>query len=159
MPIDRLDRRILAALQRNAALSNAELADQVGLSPTPCWRRVRRLEEAGYVDRRVALLNRARVNLPTTVFVSVRTSRHDAEWLKLFHEAVADLPEVTEFYRMSGDVDYILKVAVPNIAAYDAFYKRLISRVPLSDVSSSFAMEEIKMTTELPLDYLAEKPL
>ncbi len=152
--MDRIDVKILAALQADATLSNNDLADQVGLSPTPCWRRVRRLEDAGLIDRRVALLNRDRLNVSTTVFVSVRTARHDTDWLKLFHDAVAHMPEVVEFYRMSGDVDYILKVVVPDIAAYDAFYKRLIARVPLSDVSSSFAMEEIKMTTELPLDYI-----
>lgn len=155
--MDIIDRKILAALQRDAGLSNALLAERVGLSPTPCWRRVKLLEESGYLDRRVAILDRDRLNVGTTVFVSVRTSQHDAGWLAKFHAAVTDLPEVVEFYRLSGEVDYILKVVVPDIAAYDAFYKRLIHRVPLSDVSSSFAMEEIKYTTELPLDYAALK--
>jgi len=152
--MDRIDHRILAALQRDAALSTADLADEVGLSPTPCWRRVKQLEAAGYIRGRVALLDREKLNIPTTVFVSVKTSSHAAGWLESFASAVRDMPEVTEFYRMSGDVDYLMKVVVPDIAAYDAFYKRLIARIDLSDVSSSFAMEEIKTTTALPLDYL-----
>ena len=151
--MDEIDRKILLSLQKDAELSNTALAERVGLSPTPCWRRVKLLEENGYLKQRVAVLDREKLNVDTTVFVAVRTSRHDAEWLAQFHAAVVDLPEVVEFYRLSGEVDYILKVVVPDIAAYDAFYKRLIGRVPLSDVSSSFAMEEIKYTTELPLDY------
>ncbi|MEQ8440422.1 MAG: Lrp/AsnC family transcriptional regulator [Alphaproteobacteria bacterium] len=152
--MDRIDRRILAALQRDASLSTADLAEEVGLSPTPCWRRVKQLEAAGYIRQRVAILDREKLNVPTTVFVSVKTSSHAADWLDRFAAAVRDMPEVTEFYRMSGDIDYLMKVVVPDIAAYDAFYKRLISRIDLSDVSSSFAMEEIKTTTALPLDYL-----
>ncbi len=152
--MDRIDRRILAALQRDASLSTADLAEEVGLSPTPCWRRVKQLEAAGYIRQRVAILDRVKLNVPTTVFISVKTSSHAADWLDRFAAAVRDMPEVTEFYRMSGDIDYLMKVVVPDIAAYDAFYKRLISRIDLSDVSSSFAMEEIKTTTALPLDYL-----
>lgn len=118
------------------------------------WRRIQKLEEDGVIKRRVAILDPVRVNARVTVFVSVRTSSHSHEWLKRFSEVVQEFPEVIEFYRMSGDVDYLLRVAVPDIAAYDAFYKRLISKIEIRDVSSSFAMEQIKYTTELPLDYM-----
>ena len=152
--MDQTDRRILAELQRDGSLSNAELAERVGLSTTPCWRRVRLLEEQGYIRGRVALLDRDRLNVGVTVFVSIKTARHEADWLDTFARVVRDLPEVQEFHRMSGEVDYLMKVVVPDIAAYDRFYKRLIAEIDLSDVSSSFAMEEIKNTTELPLSYL-----
>lgn len=152
--MDAIDRKILAALQRDAALSTADLADEVGLSPTPCWRRVKQLETAGYIRKRVALLDRDRLGVGTTVFVSIRTRSHAADWLDRFAAVVSAMPEVVEFHRMSGDIDYLMKVVVPDIPAYDAFYKRLISKIDLSDVSSSFAMEEIKATTALPLDYL-----
>ncbi|MEK9725544.1 MAG: Lrp/AsnC family transcriptional regulator [Rhodospirillaceae bacterium] len=149
--MDRLDRKILACLQDDAALSVAEVAERVGLSPTPCWRRIRNLEAAGVIRGRVALLDRAALDLGTTVFVAVKTSAHTEDWLTRFADAVAGFPEVVEFYRMSGDIDYLLKVVVADIPAYDAFYKRLIAAVELSDVSSSFAMEEIKWTTALPI--------
>jgi Lrp/AsnC family transcriptional regulator len=152
--MDAIDRKILSALQRDATLSSAELAERVGLSATPCWRRVRQLEDAGYIRGRVALLDRAKVGVGTTVFVAIRTRDHAAEWLDRFAAIVRDMPEVVEFHRMSGDIDYMMKVVVPDIPAYDAFYKRLIAKIDLSDVSSSFAMEEIKSTTALPLDYL-----
>jgi Lrp/AsnC family transcriptional regulator len=152
--LDAIDRRILAALQRQADLSMGELAERVGLSTTPCWRRVKALEEAGVIRARVALLDPAAVGVGTTVFVAVRTANHSAEWLDRFAAAVRRFPEVVEFYRMSGEVDYMLKVVVPDIPAFDRFYKRLIASVDMTDVSSSFAMEEIKNTTELPLDYL-----
>lgn len=154
MELDQTDRKILAELQRDGSLSNAELAERVGLSTTPCWRRVRLLEEQGYIRGRVALLDRDRLNVGVTVFVSIKTSRHEADWLDEFARVVRDLPEVQEFHRMSGEIDYLMKVVVPDIAAYDRFYKRLIAQIDLSDVSSSFAMEEIKNTTELPLTYL-----
>lgn len=134
-------------------MSVSEISSRVGLSTTPCWRRIQKLEEAGVIRKRVALLDGERLNVGVTVFVSIRTDRHDAEWLEQFAGAVHDFPEVVEFYRMSGDIDYLLRVVVPDIAAYDRFYKRLIERVTLSDVSSSFAMEQIKYTTALPLDY------
>ncbi|MDD9878072.1 MAG: Lrp/AsnC family transcriptional regulator [Magnetovibrio sp.] len=149
--MDRLDQKILACLQDDAGLSVAEVADRVGLSSTPCWRRIRNLEDAGVIQRRVAILDRAELGLATTVFVAVKTSEHNEDWLGRFAETVAGFPEVVEFYRMSGDIDYLLKVVVADIPAYDAFYKRLIAAVDLSDVSSSFAMEEIKFTTALPL--------
>lgn len=154
MTLDAIDRRILHELQLDASMSTADLADRVGLSTTPCWRRVRQLESAGYIKKRVALLDRERLGVATTVFVAVKTRSHAAGWLDKFASSVRDMPEVVEFHRMSGDIDYLMKVVVPDIPAYDAFYKRLISKIDLSDVSSSFAMEEIKTTTALPLDYL-----
>ncbi|WP_429944285.1 Lrp/AsnC family transcriptional regulator [Brucella melitensis] len=152
--MDRLDRKILRLLQEDATLAVAGVAKKVGLSTTPCWRRIQKLEEDGVIKRRVAILDPVRVNARVTVFVAVRTSSHSHEWLKRFSEVVQEFPEVIEFYRMSGDIDYLLRVAVPDIAAYDAFYKRLISKIEIRDVSSSFAMEQIKYTTELPLDYM-----
>jgi len=152
--MDRIDRKILACLQRDAGLSVAEVAAAVGLSTTPCWRRIQKLEEAGVIAARVALLDRARLNLGVTVFVRLKTSQHNFEWLEVFSAAVARMDEVVEFYRMSGDIDYLLKIVVPDIASYDAVYKRLIRAADFSDVSSSFALEEIKFTTALPLDYV-----
>jgi Lrp/AsnC family transcriptional regulator len=150
--LDRIDRRILDCLQNDASLSTAEIADRVGLSTTPCWRRIQNLEKSGVVRSRVALLDRERLNLGVDVFVSLRISRHSEEWLEKFAHAVDDFPEVVEFYRMSGDVDYLMRVVVSDIKAYDAFYKRLIRHTDIADVSSSFAMERIKYTTALPLD-------
>ncbi|MGY8523642.1 Lrp/AsnC family transcriptional regulator [Paracidovorax citrulli] len=151
--MDRYDRQILAELQQNADLPIAELAERVGLTSTPCWRRIQKLEQRGIIQRRVALLDAGRLNVGVTVFVSVRTNQHSARWLKSFHGLVASIPEVMEFYRMAGDTDYLLRVVVPDIAAYDRVYKRLIQGAELADVSSSFAMEQIKYTTALPLDY------
>ncbi len=148
--LDDVDRRILAILQEDATVPIAELGDRVGLSATPCWRRVKRLEEAGVIARRVALVDRAALGLQVTVFVSVRTNQHTEAWLSAFAEGVRRIPEVVEFYRMSGDVDYLLKIVAPDIAGYDRVYKKLIKTAPLADVSSSFAMEEIKATTALP---------
>ena len=150
--LDRIDRRILDCLQRDAGLSTAEIADRVGLSTTPCWRRIQNLEKAGILKGRVALLDRDQLDLGVDVFVSLRISRHGEEWLKKFTEAVDEFPEVVEFYRMSGDVDYLMRVVVADIKAYDAFYKRLIRHTGIADVSSSFAMERIKYTTALPLE-------
>jgi Lrp/AsnC family transcriptional regulator len=149
--IDRLDRRILAALQADAARSLAELAESVGLSTNACWRRVKRLEEAGIILGRVALLDPAKLGLGITVFVAIRTDQHTAEWLDTFARGVQAIPEIVEFYRMSGDVDYLLKVLVADIAHYDRVYKRLIAVASLSGVSSSFAMEKIKSTSAVPL--------
>jgi Lrp/AsnC family transcriptional regulator len=149
--LDATDRRILRELQADAPVPLAELAERIGLSQTPCWKRVKRLTDAGVIEKRVALLNRDRLDLGLVVFVAVRTSRHDQDWLDAFARAAAALPEVVEFYRLSGETDYLLKVVVRDIAAYDAFYKRLIAAAPLTDVSSSFAMEQIKYTTALPV--------
>ena len=151
--MDATDRQILACLQEDATMPVAEIARRVGLSSTPCWRRIQKLEEAKVIRARVALLDSKRVNVGTTAFVSVRTNQHSVEWLERFAAVVREMPEVVEFYRMSGAVDYLLRVVVPDIEAYDRFYKRLIARIELSDVSSSFAMEQIKYTTALPLDY------
>ena len=152
--MDRLDRKILRILQEDSTLAVADLAKKVGLSTTLCWRRIQRMEEEGEIRRPVALLDPDKDNTKVTLYVSIRTASHSIEWLKRFSEVVVDFPEVVEFYRMSGDVDYLLRVVVPDIAAYDAFYKRLIARIEIRDVSSAFAMEQIKYTTELPLDYM-----
>jgi Lrp/AsnC family transcriptional regulator len=151
--LDAMDVKILRLLQEDCTLAVAEVGKRVGLSTTPCWRRIQRLEETGVIRRRVAVLDPRQVNAGVTVFVAITTNQHTKEWLDRFHAAVIDFPEVVEFYRMSGQVDYMLRVVVPDIAAYDAFYKKLISRIELSDVSSSFAMEQIKYTTALPLDF------
>lgn len=149
--LDSIDKRILRVLQRNAALSTSELASEVGLSATPCWKRVKRLEASGLIRDRVALIDREKVELATTVFVAVRANRHDQAWLDAFAEGVAEIPEVMEFYRMSGQTDYLLKIVCKDIADYDRIYKKLIKTAPMHDVSSSFAMEQIKYTTELPI--------
>jgi Lrp/AsnC family transcriptional regulator len=154
MPIDRFDRRILAILQADADISVADLAERVGLSKNPCWRRIQKLQSAGVITRRVALLDAGRLNVGTTVFVKIRTDQHNLQWLQRLTAAVNALPEVTEFYRMAGDMDYLLKVVVPSIDAFDTVYKRLIEQVDIFEVSSYFAMEEIKNSTELPLDYV-----
>jgi Lrp/AsnC family transcriptional regulator len=134
----------------------ADIAQAVGLSTTPCWRRIQQLEAQGVIRRRVALLDRQAINAGVTVFVAVRTSQHTAQWLARFAAAVVEFPEVVDCYRMSGEIDYLLRLALPDIAAYDAFYKRLIAKVELSDDTSMFAMEEIKSTTELPLSYIVK---
>ena len=148
------DRQILDCLQTDADMAMAEIAKKVGLSTTPCWRRINRLQEQGIIKSRVALLDRKAVNAGVTVFVAVRTAQHNAQWLTRFAKAVASFPEVMDCYRMSGEIDYLIRLALPDIEAYDAFYKRLIAKVELSDVTSMFAMEEIKSTTRLPLAYL-----
>ncbi|MBN9061012.1 MAG: ArsR family transcriptional regulator [Rhizobiales bacterium 65-9] len=152
--LDKIDLKILAALQSDATLTTAEIAERAGVSPTPCWRRIQRLEETGYIRKRVALLDREKLNVGVTVFVAIRTSQHSVEWLEKFHAALRDIPEVVEFHRLSGNIDYLVKAVVPDIAAYDALYKKLITRIELSDVTSMFAMEELKNTTELPLSHV-----
>lgn len=152
--MDKFDVAILDHLQRDCSVSLNDLAQGANLGPTACWRRVQKLEETGVIRKRVAVLDRHALNLGVTVFVSVRTSQHNAEWIQMFHDTVSAIPEVMELYRIAGEVDYLMRVVVPDIAAYDSVYKRLI-RVPgISDVSSSFAMEQIKYTTALPLDYV-----
>ncbi|MGI4793863.1 MAG: Lrp/AsnC family transcriptional regulator [Janthinobacterium lividum] len=151
--MDDADRRILYWLQRDASLPLAELAEKTGLSPSPCWRRVQKLTNEGVIRARVALLDAKAINLGVDVFVSVRTSQHKKEWAEVFTATVMALPEVVGFYRMAGEVDYLLHIVVPDIAGYDRVYKRLIERIDLNDVSASFAMEVIKSTTALPLDY------
>lgn len=149
--MDRTDRRILALLQEDATLPVAELARRVQLSQTPCWKRLQKLKASGVIRRQVALCDPAKLGLGTTVFVAVRTSQHNDAWLRKFDAAVKTIPEIVEVYRMSGEVDYLLRVVTSDIAGYDAVYRRLIKAVELSDVSSSFAMETIKSTTALPL--------
>jgi len=149
--LDRTDRAILSELQQDGSLSVAQLSEKVGLSTTPCWKRVKSMEESGLIEKRVAIVNREQAGLPVTVFVSLRTNRHDEAWLREFAAAVAAMPEVMEFHRMSGDVDYLLKVVAADIAGYDRFYKRLIQLAQLAGVSSAFSMEQIKSTTALPL--------
>ncbi len=151
--MDRIDRAILRCLQEDAALPVAEVAERVGLSTTPCWRRIQNLEKAGVIRKRVALLDDAMMNVGVTVFVRLKTRHHNTEWLEAFARKMMEIDEVVEFYRMSGDIDYLLRIVVPDIAAYDAVYKRLIATADLADVSSSFAMEKIKYTTALPVGY------
>ncbi|MBX3540232.1 MAG: Lrp/AsnC family transcriptional regulator [Chelatococcus sp.] len=151
MKLDAFDRKILALLQDDASLPLAEIAAQVGLSQTPCWRRIQKLEASGIIRRRVALLDRKQLGVGVTVFIAVKTNVHSLKWLEQFHDAVRELPEIIDFYRMSGDIDYLLKAYIADISAYDALYKKLISRIELSDVTSMFAMEELKSTTAISL--------
>ena len=153
--LDKYDYAIMDALQVDGTLSIAALSERVGLSSTPCWKRLRRLEEEGYIETRVAIVNRKKAGVPVTVFVSIRTAAHDEQWLKRFAAAVIAMPEVMEFHRMSGDVDYLLKVATTDIDGYDLFYKKLIKTAQLSGVSSAFSMEQIKYTTALPLELVS----
>jgi Lrp/AsnC family transcriptional regulator len=149
--MDAIDRKILAVVQEDASLSVAEIGQRVGLSSTPCWKRLQRLEADGVILRRVALVAPEKIGLGITVFVSVETGDHSNDWLKKFADVVSAMPEVMEFYRMAGDVDYMLRVVVADIAGYDTFYKKLIASVPLKNVTSRFAMERIKSTTALPI--------
>ena len=149
--MDAIDRKILTALQEDASLSVADIGSRVGLSSTPCWKRIQRLEADGVILRRVALVDQDRIGLGITVFVSVETGDHSQEWLDRFAKVVGAMPQVMEFYRMAGDIDYMLRVVVPDMASYDSFYKRLIAAVPLKNVTSRFAMEKIKSTTSLPI--------
>ena len=149
--LDHTDRRILSLLQVDATLSVSDIAEKVGLSATPCWKRIKRLEKDGIIERRVAILNRDRLGLGVTVIVAIRTAKHSDEWLQIFADGVAKIPEVVEFYRMSGEIDYLLKVVARDIADYDRIYRKLTKVAELHDVSSSFAMQEIKSTTALPL--------
>ena len=153
MKLDAIDRRLLEMLQLNCDIPVAELAAAVQLSTTPCWRRVQRMKEAGVITAHVALVDPKSVNVGVTVFVNVKTSQHTQAWFDQFNATVDSIPEVVEFYRMSGDIDYLLRIVVPDIAAYDGVYKRLIAGTQLFDVSSSFAMEQLKFTTALPLRY------
>ncbi len=155
--LDSIDLKILAILQRDSTISVADIGKEVGLSTTPCWRRIQKLEQEGVIESRVALLNPKKVDAGVTVFVAITTSEHTTEWLERFHAVLRQFPEIVEAYRMSGQVDYLLRVAVPDIESYDRFYKELIGRIPLTDVSSSFAMEQIKYSTALPLKFAEQK--
>ena len=149
--IDSIDQAILRELQQDCSRSVQEIGAAVGLSQSPCWKRIRRLEESGVLKGRVALIDPARVGLSVTVFVTIRTNQHNEAWLDRFGTAVASIPEVIEIYRMSGDVDYLLKILAADIDDYDRIYKKLIRSVEMFDVSSSFAMEQLKYTTAVPL--------
>jgi Lrp/AsnC family transcriptional regulator len=150
--IDTIDRRLLAELQRDGTLSVDQLSERVGLSRNACWRRVKRLEDDGVITKRVALVDADKLGLALSVIILVRTSNHDPHWLARFREAVVSLPEITGVYRMSGDLDYVLRARVADVKAYDRLYQRLIAKVPLTDVSASFVMEEIKETTAVPVE-------
>ena len=152
--MDHIDKQILALLQEDADLPITDIAERVHLSTTPCWRRIQRLEELGYIQRKVALLDAKKLNVGVTVFVLLRTNQHNQDWFARLSATISEIPEVVDFYRMSGNIDYLLRVVVPDIAAYDEVYKRLTRNIEIFEVNSSFAMEEIKHTTSLPLDYL-----
>ncbi|MDQ2092400.1 Lrp/AsnC family transcriptional regulator [Marimonas arenosa] len=149
--IDEIDRRILGLLQRDATLTVDELSEQVALSRNACWRRIKAMEEAGVIRGRVVLADPAKVGCPLEVIVQLRTNSHDPAWLDRFAATIRAMPEVVGAYRMTGDLDYLLRVRVADMPAYDTFYKRVIARIPVSDMSASFVMEEIKETTALPL--------
>lgn len=149
--LDAFDRRILSLLQQDATISIAEVAARLGLSQTPCWKRIKRLEREGVIERRVAVLNRERLGLGVIVMVAVRTAHHNDDWLKAFSEGVSRIDEVVELHRMSGDIDYLLKIVARDIDDYDRIYRKLTKIAPLQSVSSSFVMQEIKSTTALPL--------
>jgi Lrp/AsnC family transcriptional regulator len=148
--IDEIDRRIVATLQRDASLSIDQLSEEVHLSRNACWRRVKLMEEEGIITGRVALVDAERLGYGLSIFILVRTTHHEPGWLDRFRSAVQSIPEIQGVYRMSGDLDYVLRARVPDVKAYDRLYQRLIAKVPLSDVSASFVMEEIKETMMLP---------
>jgi len=152
--LDAIDRKILDILQADATVPVAAIADKVGLSAAPCWRRIKRMEDDGVIRRRVALVDRRKANVPMTLFVSVRTTRHAVQWLEDFRRVISDISEIVEAWRLTGDIDYLLRIVVPDVDAYDAVYKRLINRLEFADISSAIAMEEMKYTTAIPTDYL-----
>ncbi len=151
--MDSFDKNILRIMQDDCTLPVSQIAEQIGLSTTPCWRRIQALEKAGIIKARVALVDPEKLNVGLTVFVMVKTNQHNPDWLENFSNTIRDIPEIMEFYRLSGEIDYLLRIVVPDMKAFDAFYKRLITRADFSDISSSFAMEEIKYTTHLPVNY------
>lgn len=152
--LDARDRRILELLQGDASIPIAELADLVGLSQSACWRRIRTLEDDGLIAKRVVLVDRDKGNIAMTVFVGVRTSRHSMEWLEAFRKAISEIPEIVEAYRLTGEMDYLLRLVVPDVKAYDNIYKLLISKLDFTDITSFISMEELKYTTAVPLKYM-----
>ena len=152
--MDSFDKKILRILQDDCTIAVSSIAERVGLSTSPCWRRIQAMEKSGVIKGRVALADQDKLNVGLTVFVMVKTNQHNPEWLQKFSQVAQDFAEIVEFYRMSGDVDYLLKVVVPDMKAFDSFYKKLIKQADFSDISSSFSMEEIKYTTALPVDYI-----
>ena len=149
--MDSTDRKILNLLQADASLTVKQIAQQIALSVTPCWKRIQKLEQNGFIRARVALLDPKKVNANVTVFMAIKTDQHNSDWIERFNREVSQMPEVMEIYRMSGEIDYLLRVVVSSIEAHDAFYKKLIDRIELANVTSSFAMEQIKYTTALPV--------
>ncbi len=156
--MDQTDLKILAILQEDASLPVAEIANRVHLSQTPAWRRIQKLEAAGVIARRVAILDPAAIGLGLTVFVEIESGDHSAEWIDKFAATVSAMPEVMDLYRLAGDVDYLMRVAVPGMADFDAFYKRLVASVPCKNVTSRFAMERVKSTTAYPLPIAPPRP-
>ncbi len=152
--MNEIDKKILSILQVNADIPIAELSKQVNLSATPCWARINKLYKQGYIKKKVVVVDRKKINLYVIAFVQVRTKQHSTEWLKKFIKAVSEMDEVVELYRLSGTVDYIFKVLVPSIEKYNEFYKRLTDKIDFFEVTSSFSMEEIKQTSNLPLKYI-----
>ena len=152
--MDDIDKKILSLLQINADIPVAELSKKVNLSSTPCWLRINKLYKQGFIKKKVAVIDRTKINLSVVAFVQIRTSQHNMAWSKKFIEGVKEMDEVVEFYRLSGTTDYLLKVLVPSIDKFDAFYKKLTDKIDLSDVTTSFSMEEIKQTSNLPLNYI-----
>lgn len=155
--MDSVDQKILDLLQADATMPVAAVAEKVGMSTAPCWRRIRKLEDDGVITRRVALVSRRKANVPMTVFVSVKAPRHAVEWLQAFRKLIADIPEIVEAWRLTGDTDYQLRIVVPDIETYDLVYQRMIGKLEFSDVSSAIAMEEMKYTTAIPTKYIATK--
>jgi Lrp/AsnC family transcriptional regulator len=151
---DSIDQRILDILQRDSEAPITAISEEVGLSATPCWRRIKRMEEAGLIKGRVALVDQKRANVPMTIFIGVTASRHEISWLNQFRELIEDIPEITEAYRLTGTVDYILKVVVPDVATYDRVYKQMIERLEFNQINSMISMEELKFTTAIPTSYL-----
>ena len=152
--MDDIDKKILSLLQTNADIPVAELSKKVNLSPTPCWLRINKLYKQGYIKKKVAVIDREKINLSTVAFVQIRTSQHNMTWSKKFIEGVKEMDEVVEFYRLSGTTDYIFKVLVPSVEKYNEFYKNLTDQIDFSEVTTSFSMEEIKQTSNLPLHYI-----
>ncbi|WP_313803280.1 Lrp/AsnC family transcriptional regulator [Sphingobium sp.] len=156
--IDSIDVRILNVLQRDASLSMQQIGEEVGLSANPCWRRIKRLEDLGIIQRRAAIIDTARLGLGMTCFVSIRTNRHSKDWLDSFAKGILMIPEIVECHRMTGDVDYLLKIVIADIAHYDRVYRRLIATVPeLADVSSTFSMERLKNETAIDLSSISRR--
>ena len=151
--MNEIDKKILSILQVNADIPIAELSKKVNLSATPCWARINKLYKQGYIKKKVVVVDRLKINLPIIAFVQIRTNQHSMTWSKKFIKAVTEMEEVVEFYRLSGTVDYIFKVLIPSIEKYNEFYKNLTDKVDFSEVTSSFSMEEIKYTSNLPLNY------
>ncbi len=152
--LDRLDRKILEVLQKDTTRSVGQLADEIGLSKSACWRRIQALEQQGIITARVALLDQQKLGLNLTVYTAIRTLQHNKDWYDGFSSLVTSMPNVLEVHRMSGEIDYLMRSVVPDMSSYDAMYLDMINNLDLSDVSSSFSMETIKYSTALPLDYL-----